>query len=225
MTNIGIVYHSASGTTAQLAQAARDGVHQSPGAQAQVYRIMGEDIVDGRFVNSGLLAELAALDGVIFGSPTYMGGPSAQFKAFADATGELWANRAWADKLAAGFTIGSNLSGDQLNTIAYFQTFASQHGMLWVSLDVPGGHESGVPNRLGAQGGLIAHTRETRVNEQDLATAHYLGQRMATLGAARMRSAAWAAIFSRVSSSCSARSQPGCIHPGCAAPYRRYDRR
>jgi len=35
-----------------------------------------------------------------FGSPTYMGGPAAQFKAFADATGDRWAARTWANKVA-----------------------------------------------------------------------------------------------------------------------------
>ena len=32
-------------------------------------------------------------------------------------------------KVAAGFTIGSNLSGDQLSSIQYLQIFANQHGM------------------------------------------------------------------------------------------------
>ena len=43
-------------------------------------------------------------DAIIFGSPTYMAGPSAAFKAFMDATSGRYAEQAWADKLAVGFT-------------------------------------------------------------------------------------------------------------------------
>ena len=53
-------------------------------------RIVGDDIVSGRLQNNKLLSVVDAADGVIFGSPTYMGGPAAQFKAFADATSDRW---------------------------------------------------------------------------------------------------------------------------------------
>ena len=102
---------------------------------------------------------------MIFGSPTFMGSVSAQFKAFADATGELWAEKIWSDKVAAGFTIGSNLSGDQLHTLQYLQVFANQHGMLWASLDIPGNCDPQKRNRLGAQSGLIAYSKDGVLNE------------------------------------------------------------
>lgn len=188
MTRIGIVYHSATGTTAQLAQAVESGVMQVAGAVPHTFRITGDDIRAGRYVNSAVLDELDVMDGLVFGSPTYMGCVSAQFKAFADATSEIWANRGWANKLAGAFTVGSNLNGDQHSTVSYLNTFASQHGMLWVSLDLPGGCETAVPNRLGAQGGLVAQTREAKVHDADLATATYLGNRVAGLASL---SAAW----------------------------------
>lgn len=181
MKEVAVVYHSTTGTTGQLADAVLKGVNKHGSVVAKVFRICGADIVQGRFVNDEFLEELGEVDAIILGSPTYMGSVSAQFKAFADATGELWATRTWADKLAAGFTIGSNYSGDQLSTIQYLHTFASQHGMIWASLDVPGGYEVGVKNRLGAQGGLIAQTRDAAVHEEDLLTAQYLGDRVARL--------------------------------------------
>lgn len=143
--------------------------------------IVGADIVEGRFRNTALLQRLANADAVVFGSPTFMGNVSAQFKAFADATSELWAEKLWANKIAAGFTIGANLSGDQQCTIQYLQVFASQHGMLWAGLDLPGGYDVEKRNRLGAQSGLIAHSVDGDVHETDLITAHYLGQRVAGL--------------------------------------------
>ncbi|SEA25884.1 flavodoxin family protein [Alkalimonas amylolytica] len=185
---LAVVFHSASGTTRQLAQAVAAGAATEPGADVCMAEIVGSDIVDGRFQNSTLLQQLSGADAIVFGSPTYMGCVSAQFKAFADATSELWAEQDWADKIAAGFTIGANLSGDQLNTIQYLQVLAGQHGMLWTGLDIPGGFSTKLSdpakhNRLGAQSGLIAHSADGKVHKTDLLTAYYLGQRVARLAA------------------------------------------
>ena len=52
---------------------------------------------------------LDAADAIIFGSPTYMGMASWQFKKFADATSKRWFTSAWKDKVAGGFTISATL--------------------------------------------------------------------------------------------------------------------
>lgn len=181
MVKIAIVFHSATGTTKKLAEAVANGAVSVSGVEIVNVDILGTDIVEGRYRNNALIEQLKNVDAMIFGSPTFMGCVSAQFKAFADATGELWAEQAWSSKIAGGFTIGSNLSGDQLNTIQYMQIFANQHGMLWVSLDIPGNCDTQGRNRLGAQSGLIAHSKDGELNEIDLSTAHYLGQRIATI--------------------------------------------
>lgn len=90
MTKVAIVFHSASGTTALLAQAVAKGVESVAGVQAVPLEVVGKDIVEGRFVNSTLIQALSQVQGVVFGSPTYMGSVSAQFKAFVDATGDIW---------------------------------------------------------------------------------------------------------------------------------------
>ncbi|MDX3775645.1 flavodoxin family protein [Chromatiaceae bacterium AAb-1] len=179
MVKVAVIFHSATGTTKQLAEAIAAGASSVPGVEAIKAEILGSDIIEGRFKNLALLEQLKDVDAMVFGSPTFMGCVSAQFKAFADATGDLWAEKLWADKVAAGFTIGSNLSGDQLNTIQYMQIFANQHGMLWASLDIPGNWDPENRNRLGAQSGLIAHSKDGVLNETDLITANYLGQRIA----------------------------------------------
>ncbi|ABE54707.1 NADPH-dependent FMN reductase [Shewanella denitrificans OS217] len=179
MVKIAVIYHSVTGTTKQLANSVTAGASSVEGIEVIEVEILGADIIEGRFKNLALLEQLKDVDAMIFGSPTFMGSVSAQFKAFADATGELWAEKAWSDKVAAGFTIGSNLSGDQLHTLQYLQIFANQHGMLWASLDIPGNCDPQKRNRLGAQSGLIAHSKDGILNEIDLNTAHYLGQRVA----------------------------------------------
>lgn len=181
MPHIAVVWHSATGTTTKLAHAVIEGISAVKGIQVTPVEIKGSDIVEGRYRNTRLLDMLDNADAVVFGSPTFMGSVSAQFKAFADASSDKWADKAWADKLAAGFTVGSNLSGDQLHTIQYLQIFANQHGMLWVSLDLPGGYDAENRNRLGAQSGLITHSADGELHPSDLITARYLGQRVAKL--------------------------------------------
>jgi len=176
---VAVVFHSASGSTRQLAAAVAAGAATVPGINVMQAEIAGADIHTGRFRNSKLLAQLTHADAIIFGSPTYMGSVSAQFKAFADASSEYWETQLWANKIAAGFTIGSNVSGDQLHTLQYLQVFANQHGMIWAGLNIPGNHNTAGLNRLGAQSGLIAQSADGLLNETDLLTAHYLGQRVA----------------------------------------------
>ncbi len=178
---IGIIFHSAAGATRELARAVHAGAERVPGTQVQSLDLDPADILEGRYRRDALLSRLGELDAMIFGSPTFMGCVSAQFKAFADATGDLWARQAWAGKLAAGFTIGSNPAGDQLGTLQYLQLFASQHGMLWAGLSVPGYCEQRQLNRLGAQTGLIACSSDGAIHTDDLNTARYLGERVAQL--------------------------------------------
>tara|TARA_R100000900_G_scaffold127863_3_gene103250 strand:+ start:114021 stop:114617 length:597 start_codon:yes stop_codon:yes gene_type:complete len=179
--SVAVVYHSVTGTTAQLAEAALLGASGVEGIRAYPVQIEGRDIHEGRYRNSVALEAMGEADALIFGSPTFMGCVSGQFKAFADATSDIWFQRRWRGKLAAGITVGNNPSGDQLNTIQYLSILANQHGMLWVGIDLPGGFDPAGRNRMGAQSGLIAHAPGGELNPADTATASYLGARVAHL--------------------------------------------
>jgi len=181
MTSIAIVYHSGFGTTHQLALAIKDGAKLVKETEVNLYRILPEHIQGGRFTASDILDSVSKAGAIIFGSPTYMGSISAQFKAFADATSEIWSANAWSNKIATGFTVGGNPSGDQLNAIQYFQILATQHGMLWAGLDNKGLQENKATNRSGAQSGLITCAQNNEVVSDDLLTAQYLGKRIALL--------------------------------------------
>jgi NAD(P)H dehydrogenase (quinone) len=130
------------------------------------------------FKNEAVLHALDTSDAMIFGCPTFMGGPSAQFKALVDASSDRWETQRWEGKLCAGFTVGSNPSGDQLATLQYFTILAAQHGILWASLDIPGGCDSQGRNRLGAQLGLVSQSTNTVVPDVDLVTAKYFRARV-----------------------------------------------
>ena len=79
MADIVVVYHSGYGHTQRLAQAVAEG------AGAHLLAIDPEGNLP-----AGGWEQLAAADAIVFGAPTYMGGPSWQFKKFADASSKPW---------------------------------------------------------------------------------------------------------------------------------------
>jgi multimeric flavodoxin WrbA len=118
------------------------------------------------------------------GSPTYMGSVSWQFKKFADASSKQWMSGAWKDKVAGGFTISANLSGDKLSTLQYFITLSMQLGMVWVGQTIP---NDGTLNRLGSSSGLMTQVGPTSpaadIPKGDLDTAKAYGARVAQMAA------------------------------------------
>lgn len=180
--HIAIVYHTGYGHTGRQAEAVRAGVEQVDGVEAMLLSV---DKVERHW------EDLNAAQAIIFGSPTYMGSVSAAFKAFEEATSSavLAKGYLWKDKIAAGFTTSGSRSGDKLSTLVQMMIFAAQHGMHWVGLDLPPANCSSTGseadmNRLGFWLGAGAQANtdegpETAPPESDLATARYLGRRVA----------------------------------------------
>jgi multimeric flavodoxin WrbA len=180
LDKVSIVFFSKTEVTTTLVQAAVDEFKRNE-IEVFVYRILGNDIVDGRFKNTDIFKDLHESQAIIFATPTYMGGVAAQFKAFADATSDFWLEQKWAGKYAAGITCGSAPNGDQSSTLQYLVTLASQHGMFWVGIDVAHSSVDPVINRLGNQLGVIAHSKNGEVDKIDCNTATYLAARIATI--------------------------------------------
>ncbi|WP_444908091.1 flavodoxin family protein [Microbulbifer sp. SSSA008] len=182
MKRVGVVYHSVSGCSKVLAESVVEGVNTLEKCIGVALEIQGESILHGRYEDQSLLAQLDQCEAIVMGSPTFMGTVSAQFKAFMDAASERYGDRCWLDKLAAGFTVGSNFSGDQLGTIRTLQVFAAQMGMLWVPLDILPSQDSLGRNRGGCQSGLVAVAEGAgEIHELDRLTAVHLGRRIAGL--------------------------------------------
>lgn len=180
MNTIGAVYFTGSDIIGKLVNACGSAM-ESAGVKLVKHRIQGDEIVNGRFVNESLLNRLSDCDAILFASPTYMGGVAAQFKAFVDATSDLWTQQAWSGKFAAGITCGNSVNGDQSMTLQYLVTFACQHGMLWVSLDTANGYNDHGVNRLGCQMGVVSQSHDDQADGRDIATAEYLGHRLASI--------------------------------------------
>lgn len=182
MATVSIIYFSGGGHTAKLAEAVTKGAASVAGVKTNLIAIKGEDIVQGRYQNDAVFAQLDASDAIIFGSATYMGGPAGQFKTFADATGAKWFTSAWRDKVAAGFTVSGSPSGDKLSTLQYFVTLAMQHGMVWVGLGEMPRQPNGVNqvgSFIGAMGVAAQESPEVAPNEGDKLTGEILGKRVA----------------------------------------------
>jgi NAD(P)H dehydrogenase (quinone) len=180
MAHIAIVYHSGFGHTKVQAEAVHRGASEVPGVDVRLIPV--EDHTEH-------WDDLDAADAIIFGSPTYMAGPSAAYKAFLDATSGRWADQRWKDKLAAGFTNSAGYNGDKLATLQYLVLFAMQHSMIWIGLGLlPGNHTTtGSPedlNRLAGFVGAMAQsnadaTAEVAPPPSDQRTAAHLGRRVA----------------------------------------------
>ncbi|MBY0427496.1 MAG: flavodoxin family protein, partial [Cytophagales bacterium] len=90
---ISIVYHSGYGHTQLVAQQIQEGARS---VLPQVELLSTLEALQQ-------LDLLHESDTLVFGSPTYMGSASAEFKKFMEATGKFWYSQPWKDKLAAGF--------------------------------------------------------------------------------------------------------------------------
>jgi len=178
MTIVIVAYHSGYGHTKKLAEAVVDGAASVAGVDASPLDVSAIDDAGWR--------RLADADAIVFGAPTYMGGPSAPFKAFADASSKVWFTQGWKDKVAGGFTCSLNMSGDKFATLGYFVTLAMQHGMVWVGLGMMPPQRPGDPeerNRLGSYIGPMAQADNVPPEQSppagDLETAFAYGERIA----------------------------------------------
>ncbi|MBB6487781.1 flavodoxin family protein [Rhizobium lusitanum] len=173
-----VVYHSGYGHTKRLAEAVAEG------AAASLITIDAE----GNIPEDGW-ETLNAVDAIIFGSPTYMGGPSWQFKKFADASSKPWFEDRWKNKVFGGFTNSASINGDKLNTLQYFVLLAGQHGGLWVSLAIKPANVKASrrddPNRMGSYIAPMAQADADaapgEMSKGDLETARLYGVRVAEI--------------------------------------------
>lgn len=182
MSTIAIVYHSGYGHTKKQAEAIQSGAF-AQGVASPLIAIDAEG-------NLGPAAweTLDQADAIAFGSPTYMGSVSWQFKKFADASSKAWGRQAWKDKLAAAFTNSATINGDKHSTLQYLFTLAMQHGMVWVGTAMLPSNSKAAGrndvNWLGAFAGAMAQSPSDASPDEgplpgDLETARRFGARLA----------------------------------------------
>ena len=175
MSDIVIVFHSGYGHTAKVAEA----VAATSGGQLLAIDAEGN-------LPAGGWEALAAAKLIVFGSPTYMGMASWQFKKFADASSKAWFTQQWKDKLFAGFTNSASMNGDKLSTLQYFMTLAMQHSGVWVGAGMmPSNNKAATRdsiNYVASFAGLMTTTPSDASADEmvpgDIATAKVFGERL-----------------------------------------------
>jgi NAD(P)H dehydrogenase (quinone) len=178
MSKIVVVYHSGYGHTVKQAEAV------AQGAGGELIAIDAEgNITDAQW------ATLDAADAIIFGSPTYMGSVTWQFKKFADATSKAWFDQKWKDKIFAGFTNSASMNGDKHSTLHYFITLAMQHSGVWVGTGLmPANSKTAKRNDINYvasfAGAMMQTPSDASVDEVvpgDIETARLFGERVAVI--------------------------------------------
>jgi NAD(P)H dehydrogenase (quinone) len=180
MSKVYVVYHSGYGHTKKQAEAVLAGAAGVPGVTATLLAV--GDVTDATW------AELEGADAIVFGSPTYMGGVSADFKKFADASSKVWFTQKWKNKIAGAFTNSATMNGDKGATISYLITFAMQHSMVYVGTGLMPSNSSKATrndvNYVGGFSGALAQSPSDLGPDAgplpgDLETARRYGERIA----------------------------------------------
>ena len=176
MSKIAVVFHSGYGHTKRMAESV------AAGAGAELIAVDAEgNITEAQW------ATLGAADAIIFGSPTYLGSVSWQFKKFADASSKPWFSQAWKNKIAAGFTNSATMNGDKLSTLHYMFTLSQQHSMIWVGTGLMPSNAKAANrndvNYVGSFSGAMAQSPSDASADEmlpgDLETAKQFGARVA----------------------------------------------
>ncbi|UNU73199.1 flavodoxin family protein [Moraxella nasovis] len=172
--SIAIIYHSNYGHTRRVATAIAKGVSCHTHAH----------LVDVTNLSDEDWAYMDNADMLVFGTAVYLGGVTAGFKMFMDATSKRWVTRDWQGKLSAGFANSGGLSGDKLAVLQHLCLFAMQHGMNWVGLPLlPTGSSETDLNRLSSFLGLMTQSNDAPAEvtpcQGDIDTAVWFGEHLA----------------------------------------------
>jgi multimeric flavodoxin WrbA len=178
MSKIAVVYFSGYGHTRVVAE-----------TFAQEISAVLIEIDQQGEISDHAWQQLEQVDAIVFGAPTYMGSMPWQFKKFADQSSKMWFTRAWQDKIFAGFTNSASLNGDKQVTLIAFQTLASQHGGIWVSLGLLPANTKDASrsdiNHLGGSVGLLIQSPSDASTEEmshgDLETARLYAKRVKSI--------------------------------------------
>jgi NAD(P)H dehydrogenase (quinone) len=199
MTKIAIIYYSATGHGATMANKLADAA-TAAGAEVRV-RHIAETRDPSTFAdNPAWTAQYEATkdlpaasgddivwaDGVIFGSPTRFGSTAGQFQTFMDSLGGYWAKGQLADKAYAAFTSSQTLHGGQETTLIGLYTSLMHFG----GVLVPPGYTDGLKFADGNPYGVSHVTGGDNQNELEdatLAALEHMATRVVTVATALSR--------------------------------------
>jgi NAD(P)H dehydrogenase (quinone) len=198
MSKILIAFYSMYGHIWKMAEAVAEGVGDVPGCEAVLMRVpetLSEEILGKmgaieaqkkmEHIPVARVDDLAAADGVIFGTPTRFGNMCGQMRQFLDATGQLWIKGTLVGKVGSVFASSATQHGGQESTILTFHATLLHQGMVVVGLpyafagqmgisEITGCSPYGASTITGAQG-------ERMPSANELAGARYQGAHVARI--------------------------------------------
>ncbi len=191
MTNIAVIYYSATGNVHALAHAVAEGAAEA-GAVVRLRRVAElapEDAIRSNpawqaHVEATADIEVATLDdirwahGLALGSPTRFGNVAAQLKQFLDSTGPLWFAGELANRAATGFTSAGNRHGGNESTLLALYNTMHHWGSIVVA---PGYTHASVTAAGGNPYGTAHASLSGPPDEHVLAAARYQGRRLAAV--------------------------------------------
>ncbi|MCC0034087.1 MAG: NAD(P)H:quinone oxidoreductase [Hoeflea sp.] len=195
MTRILVLYYSSYGHVRALAEAEADGALGVAGTTVDIRRIP-ETVPEPVRRAAGYVEDdtpvatpddLAAYDGIIFGTPTRFGMMAGQMKQFLDQAGGLWARNELVGKVAAVFASTGSQHGGHEATLLSTHIPLLHFGMLIAGLPytfsgqtsgegIIGGAPYGAGTIAGADGSL-------QPTATDLAGARFQGAHVARIAA------------------------------------------
>ncbi|NCT91452.1 NAD(P)H dehydrogenase [Cellulomonas sp. APG4] len=146
MTNVAIIYYSATGNLHSMAQRLEQAAvgHGAEVRRRQVPEIAPREAIEGnpdwaehveRTADEPRATpdDAAWADVVLFGSPTRFGNVTSQFQQYVDTLGPLWAEGGLVDKVFAGFTSSQTKHGGQESTLLSIYRMVCHFGGILVA--------------------------------------------------------------------------------------------
>lgn len=175
-TKVAVIYYSATGHGTTMAQRVAASA-EAAGAEVRLRHIAETQDPQTFTQNPAWTANYEATkdlpaatgedivwaDAVVFGSPTRFGSPAAQFRAFIDSLGGLWAQGRLADKVYAAFTSSQTAHGGQESTLLNLYVTLMHFG----GIIVPPGYTDEVKFADGNPYGVGLIANRTNITEID----------------------------------------------------------
>jgi NAD(P)H dehydrogenase (quinone) len=192
VTNVAVIYYSATGNVHALAGAVAEGASET-GAEVRLRRVAElappeavasnpawqEHLDATASVPEATLEDLRWADAYAFGTPTRYGNVSSQLKQFLDTTASLWAAGELADKVATAFTSAINPHGGNESTLLALYNTMHHWGAIVVA---PGYTDEAVSAAGGNPYGTAHASGGGPPGPEALAAARHQGRRLARIG-------------------------------------------
>jgi NAD(P)H dehydrogenase (quinone) len=141
MAKVLVLYYSAFGHIARMAEEIAAGAASVPGVEVEIMRVPELSLPDGSKpmiapdapdVPTASIDDLPNYDGIIFGTRTHLGHISGQMRNFLDQAGDLWKRGALVGKVGSVFTSAANYHGG--HEITSFHTILFHLGFIVVGM-------------------------------------------------------------------------------------------